>query len=247
MKRNVSLSFLALQVLSFAALAQDTEVIIAERPGFSSSPIALSPDAVQLETGYQYTRDTGAIDIYDHTLPLALFRVGLAEGLEVQLNWSGYTWADVGGEDLSGASDASLGVKWQLTDRDAAASIALFAGVSLPVGSDEFGSDDYDPSLGMFWSYGANLDWFGTVLLGESDGDLSVGNAIGIGLPVNDRTSGYVEYYGLFEQNTGPEHYLNGGIAYLPANHMQLDLNVGAGLNGRAADFFLGFGLAYRF
>lgn len=247
MKRYLYTALVTLQILGTSAAAQDQAVISAERPGFSSSPIALASEAMQIETGYQYTRDRGSIDVDDQTLPLALFRVGLAENLEVQLSWTGYSWLDIDGQRLSGANDASIGVKWQLTETDAPAALAVFAGATLPVGNDEFGSDDYDPLLGAFWSYSAQLDWFGTVLFSESAGDISVGNAVGVSIPVSAATGAYVEYFGLFEENSGPEHYLNGGVAYLPRNNMQLDLNVGTGLNSRAADFFFGFGLAYRF
>lgn len=227
-----------------AALAQG-DTISAERPGFSSSPIALAPSLLQIEGGYQYTRISGSADAEDHTLPLALLRFGLADRVELQFSWAGISWLDNGGS-TSAVNDASIGVKWQLTDDDATVPVALFGGISLPVGDDEVSSEEIEPTLGAFWSYSAAIDWFGTVLLSESGDDVVLSNAVGVALPVDARTGGYVEYFGNYG-STGPEHYLNGGFAYLPRNDMQIDLHVGAGLNGRAADFFLGLGIAYRF
>ncbi len=236
-----------LQFSALPSLAQGTATISAERPGFSSSPIALAPSVLQIESGYQFTRDSGVVDFDGYTLPLVLFRVGLIERLELQLSWAGYSSSDIGNQNIHGVNDASVGVKWQVNGPDAAVPLAFFAGLSLPVGTDDFSSDTVDPSLGAFWSYNSGLDWFGTVLISESDNDVSIGNAIGISLPIEAETSAYVEYFGNYGSDSGSEHYLNGGFAYLARTDLQFDLHGGVGLNGRAADFFVGFGTAYRF
>ena len=229
------------------AAAEDSHTIIAERPGFSSSPIALDPTHLQVESGYQYTHEGGSNDFDDHTLPLVLLRVGFMENVELQFSWAGYSWTEAGNNNFNGTSDASVGVKWQLSESGATVPVALFAGLSLPVGADEYSSDRVDPTVGAFWSYSAALDWFGTVLISESDGDVTFGNALGISIPVDGVTGAYVEYFGNYAGNGGPEHYLNGGLAYLPRNDIQLDVHAGLGLNDRAADLFFGLGIAYRF
>jgi hypothetical protein len=165
----------------------------------------------------------------------------------MQFSWAGMSWTDVGGRHVNGANDASIGLKWQVSDADATVPIALFAGLTVPVGDTEFSSDEADPSFGAFWSYSAGLDWFGTVIVGESGNDSSISNAIGISIPVDSDKGAYVEYFGNYAGDAGPEHYLNGGFTYLPKYNMQLDLHIGLGLNGRAADAFLGLGMAYRF
>ena len=229
------------------AIADEVETINAERPGFSSSPIALAPSLFQIEGGYQYTRESSSPDIDDHTLPFAMFRFGLAERLELQLSWSGYSWTDVGGLDNDGVNDADVGVKWQLTDENSKIPVAVFVGTSLPVGDDEYTSDEFDPTFGVFWSFDASLSWFGTVLVSESDDDWSLSNAVGINLPINADTGSYLEYYSTFTDGSGPEHYLNGGFTYLPRHDMQLDVYAGAGLNSRATDLYVGMGIAYQF
>lgn len=129
------LSSIALIVTAPAALAQEQGPINAERPGFSSSPIALARGVWQLEAGYQYTELNGG-GAESHTLPLMLLRYGIADDTEIQFSWPGYTEIDFNGGDISGTTDASLGVKWQLSEPDAAVPLALFFGASLPVGSD---------------------------------------------------------------------------------------------------------------
>lgn len=238
-------SFVA--AISTTAAAQFSDAVSGERPGFSSSPIALAKSRFQLEGGYQFTRDNGSPDISNSTLPLTLFRYGVADQVELQLSWAGWSWTDAGGQDIDGATDASVGVKWQLTDADATTPVALFAGASLPIGSSDLSSDDVDPVIGAFWSHSSSLNWFGTLLVSHSNDQTTTQNAVGLSLPYGNRSSGYIEYFGNYGDDGGPQHYLNGGIAYLSTANLQLDVNGGFGLNSRALDFFLGFGFAYRF
>lgn len=237
---------ISLLVAAMPAGAQDPGPINAERPGFSSSPVTLAEGLWQIETGYQFTELNGA-GAESHTLPLALLRYGLADGTELQFSWPGYTRIDTRGADVSGVTDASIGVKWQMSDADAVVPLALFFGASLPIGADRLSSDEVLPSLGVFWSYDPGIPLFGTAIVTSDDGDFSLGNGVGVSFPVSSQLGGYVEYFGLMAEGVGPEHYINGGITHLRRNNLQLDLHIGAGLNSRAADLFLGFGLAYRF
>lgn len=234
-------------VLATPLRAQEADPISAERPGFSSSPFVLAPSTIQVESGYQYTREGGQGEFDDHTLPLLLFRAGLNEQLELQVSWAGYSWLEASGRKFSGTNDAGIGLKWQVTEDDAMVPVALFAGLSVPVGSDDFSSGEANPVVGAFWSYSAGLDWFGTILVSESDDDALLSNAVGISFSVAEDKGAYVEYFGNYGAGNGPEHYLNGGLTYLHENHVQLDVHAGLGLNGRAADLFVGLGLAYRF
>lgn len=228
-------------VLTTPAMAQS---ISAERPGFSSSPLTLAARTLQLEGGYEY-RDGGRSEA--HTLPLGLLRYGLLERLELQLSWAGYSRIDVPGADVEGVTDAGLGFKWQATGADAPVPIGIFAGLSLPVGDSELSSDEVDPVLGLFWTRSTAVDLFGTVLISESDNDTVLTNAVGAAFSFDDRRGGYLEYFGSFSDGGGPEHVLNGGLTWLMAVDLQLDVNAGVGLNGRAPDYFVGAGVAYRF
>ena len=151
------------------------------------------------------------------------------------------------GSQTNGVKDASLGVKWQLNDKDAKFVAALFAGVSLPVGDSDLSSDDYDPELGFFWSYSSGLDWFGTAKLTDSGKRYKLENAIGINLSLGQETSAFIEYEGSYPEGQGPAHDLNFGVTWLLSHNLQVDLNGSLGLNSRASDYGLGTGIAYRF
>lgn len=234
-------------VASATVMADNGEVISAERPGFSSSPIALGRGLLQIEGGFQFAHDGDGIDVDAHTLPLALLRVGVAERIELQVSWAGYSSVDVGGGAIKGYSDMGIGIKWQFTESDNAVPMALFAGVSLPTGNADFSSDSVDPTVGLFWTHSAELDWFGTVLVSEANGDVAIGNAVGISLPVSQDAGGYVEYFAVHADGSGTQHTLNGGLAFTPQRNLQYDVHAGLGLNERATDYFIGAGIAYRF
>ena len=233
-------------VLSIAAHAQGN--INAERPGFSSSPLALDYRRWQVEAGYRYQRVGSSMDA--QTLPLLLLRYGAGERAEVQFSWAGLNRIDAGVRDINGSSDASIGVKWQLTDDAATTPVGVFASLSLPVGDNELSSNEIDPSLGLFWAHQGWISLFGTVLLSEFDKESTIGNAVGINLPVSDRCRGcgaYVEYFGNYTEHKGPQHNLNAGMTFLRSADLQFDVHAGFGLNDRAPDGFIGFGAAYRF
>lgn len=231
--------------ISGASFADEGESIIAERPGFSSSPNTLRKSSMQLEAGYQFTDGSQGFD--EHLLPLVLFRYGMADNLELQLSWAGVSAINSGGQSNSGATDAGIGLKWQITDDGAATPMALFAGLSLPVGESEFSANESEPTLGLFWTHSDRLDWFGTVLVKESADELTIGNAIGIGFAIDGSKSAYIEYFGDYGGQSGPQHFLNGGVTLLSQTNLQFDLHTGIGLNDRTPDLFIGAGVAYRF
>ena len=247
MRLTVACGLLVVLSALTPAHAETADVIVAERPGFSASAVALDQSRVQVEGGYQYTRMRGREKVDDHTLPFLLLRFGLPKQLELQLAWTGYSWTDISGWEIEAARDAGVALKWQLTEPDAALQLALIPQLQIPVDDSDFGSDRLEPSVSAAWSYSGFMDLFGTVLVSESDGDVSMANAIGINLPVTSVVGAYVELYGSYLGRAGAQHYLNGGFTFLPAGNLQLDLYAGLSLNRGANDSFLGFGLAYRF
>ncbi len=231
---------------SLSAAAQ--EPLSSERPSFSSSPLSLGRGLWQIEGGFQFSRFDSDADGY--TLPLLLLRYGAGERAEIQFSWAGYSRFDVGPRDVDGITDAGIGVKWQLSDDGATTPIGLFAGLSLPIGGSDFSSDEVDPSVGLFWAHEGRVSLFGTVLFSDSGNDTTLANAVGMNLPLAESCRGcgaFIEYVGIHPEDGGPQHSLGAGFAWLYADELQFDVNLGLGLNDRAADGYLGFGAAYRF
>lgn len=243
----MSLAAVAVTAVSIAAapaLAQDNDTPInTERPSISASPIALSVNRVQIEAGYEWSDDLVTLD----TAPNLLFRYGLADDWELQLGWVGQSRIDTGLTRVRGSNDVTVGLKRSLTDDESSTAFALFASVSLPTGNRELTSGGVDPSLGVLWTHDSNLSWFGTTLLTESDGELTMIQAVGFGVGVTDKVGAYLEYAGEFADNGGPAHTLYGGLSYMPSNNIQWDVYAGSGLNDRARDLVLGAGLSVRY
>lgn len=149
----------------------------------------------------------------------------------------------------------SIALKARLLEQnDYLPSFGLLGSLSLPTGSGNLTSNRVGPSGGLLWNYNleAGPGVFGTVLLSSVTGDdgrfFEAANAVGISVPVTDVVGSFIEYFGFYRNNDGgPAHNLNGGFTYLLTNNVQLDINGGVGLNGRADDWFTGAGFAFRF
>ena len=229
-----------------------TGAISADRPGFSTSPQTVPAGRLQIEGGYQFTADREADN---HTMPLFLLRAGLTKKLELRVSWDGWSWTENNGRFKSEANDMSLGLKAHLSEQtQLLPAIGLLGVLSLPTGYGSSTSNRVDPTGGLLWNHdlAAGPGIFGTVLMSSVTGDdgrfFEAANAIGVSLPINDRVGSFVEYFGFYRKGGGgPAHNLDGGLTCLLNNNLQLDLNGGFGINGRADDYFLGPGLAFRF
>lgn len=243
----VCLVALALLSLSLPATA---DTISAERPGFASGPTPLARGLMQIEAGYQYTED-GRVEA--HQLPQLVLRSGIADNLELQVAWAGYSQIDFPGGSVDGISDLTLGLKTQLPGESSSPWTAgLYGGVSLPVGDSEFSSDAVDPTVGFFWTYARNNQptIFGTVVASSTsfadDRSLTGGASVGMGFAIDTRWGAYLELFSLFGEGSAPAHNANGGFTYLVNDDLQLDFEGGVGLSDNAGDFFVGFGAARR-
>jgi Putative MetA-pathway of phenol degradation len=224
-----------------SAAAQSGGPISTDRPSFSASPTVLSPGTWQIETGYLYTDG----DDYNlQTIPQALLRFGLNDEIELQLGWPGLSRFESGGNSVSGMNDATFGVKIRMTDESASTPVAFLAGVSVPIGDDEFSSDSFDPMIGAAWSHSR---YFGMATITYADSDYSFDNGVGARFAVGDRSSAFAEWHMTIPDGGGSIHRLNGGYLWTPQNNLQWDVNASLGLNDRAPDFSLGGGFSYRF
>jgi hypothetical protein len=229
-----------------------TDPIVADRPGFSTSPQTVPRGRLQIEGGYQFTADRG---IDSHSAPLLLIRAGLARNLELRLNWDGLSWTENNGHFKPEASDMSLGLKAHLMEqKEFMPALGLLGSLSLPTGSGASTSNRVDPTGGLLWEYelAAGPGIFGTLLMSSVTGDegrfFEAANAIGISLPINNRLGSFIEYFGFYRKGGGgAAHNLNAGFTYLLNDNLQLDINGGVGTNQRADDYFLGAGFAFRF
>jgi hypothetical protein len=262
--RRVGATVLALLALCPAGglRAQAADPIVTDRPDQTESAESVSGGHVQVEFGWRYA--SAGEDVVSHTLPDALFRVGLGSGLEARVGVGGLVverTPEVGGgrAEESGFADASVGLKLELAS-GAGGNLALLADVSVPLGEAGFTSDRWDPAilllasrpLGDRVSVGANAGVAWSSVPGAPGAGartvaaLPYSLALGVGLA--ERLGVFVEVFGGLGLSEGePDtHSIDGGLTFLLGEAVQADVSVGLGLNDAAEDVFVGAGLAFR-
>jgi len=243
------------------AAAAGADPIAADRPGQSNPPKVVAPGAIQLEGGFWFERETegGAPNENTIRVPQGLLRVGLLRFLEVRVSADGYVFEDPSGASgRSSGSDLTLGSRARLFDqRGVIPATALEFDLSLPTGSDAVTSDGVDPSgtllvewaLSERFTLDANLVLASTSLgVGDSRRALSAKPSFSLSASVSERASLFIEYYAAFiDRGLGDQHTVDGGLAWLVGDDLQLDLYGGVGLSDAAPDFFVSTGVSWRF
>lgn len=240
--------------------------LVTDRPDQTESAAVVAPGFFQLEAGGLFTRvdEVGddSIDVLEG--PGTLARIGVGSRTELRLGWAGLVEVDANGE-TDGVADAELGAKVSLrTGETGGPAMALLAGVSLPVGDDEFTSDRYDPSfrlavehdlaervslgynLGMAWSSEVTGGGPGRRAVRETFSRFVYTAALGFAL--SPRLGAFAEVFGEepVDAPGSSDVSVDGGFTYRVRPNLQLDLFGGAGLTDDAADWFVGTGFVVR-
>ncbi|TVQ80637.1 MAG: hypothetical protein EA380_03070, partial [Phycisphaeraceae bacterium] len=114
--------------------------ITLEDPDFTRSASVLTPGRLQLEMGFGFAYGGGGASTRSWTLPEALVRVGVVEGLELQFGAPSWESTREGGDRQEGATDAAIGAKLQLLEQDGwIPDVAAIGFVTLPTATDGLG------------------------------------------------------------------------------------------------------------
>lgn len=241
--------------------ARPSEPIAPDRPGEATPPSVVAPGIVQVEGGATFARSTRTSEPDTNTLvlPGVLLRYGLFESAEFEVLADGWIreWVD-GERDRSNGSDVSFGAKVRFTNAGGwkPAFAARFL-LSVPTGGSDVTSDGVDPDLDLLaqWNLSddaqvvANAE-FGVPSRGaDNDGRFFVFEPqLALQYDLSERVSTFVEYAATFASaGEGSAHFVDGGLAWLVRDDLQLDLSAGAGLDSQAPDFFVSLGWAFRF
>lgn len=223
-----------------AAQAIDTN-----RPGFTFSPNTVAKGTWQLETGLDYTRNSSSSEAT--SLPAAEVRWGVAEQIEVFASGINWTENRNDGNKSSGFGDVNVGTKLAISDPNAVTRLAFLFQLSVPVGEDGFTSDRWDPTAAFIWSSPAGLPISGTVKVSKFRSGYQLDNGLKASFSLAERHHLFAEWEANVPEEGGNTHWLNGGYQFVLAEQMQLDANLGLGLNDRTGDYRLGIGFSYRF
>lgn len=217
------------------------------RPSFSSSPYVLSRGSWQIETGIDYESSSSGSDSNSLSMPSALLRFGSSDDLELNVEWDGVTRSKSNGKTSTGITDASVGVKIQITGDETSAVAAFLAELSVPIGDSEFTSDRWDPTIGIAWAHSGSLSWAGTAKVTKKDSNYQFDNGVVLSFATSASSSTFVEWETNVPEGGDSIHKLNAGFLWWRGPDMQFDVNGSLGLNDEAADYKLGLGWSYRF
>ena len=137
--------------------------------------------------------------------------------------------------------------------------MALLAHVSLPLGGETVASPRADPSVrlsaahtlsdrvGLGWNLGWEATSYRDTLGGVHTRTRFVYTA-SFGIELAERSGAFIEIFGDLPANDPAPavHSLDGGVTFLIAPRVQLDLAAGFGLDADAPDRFVGFGISFR-
>ncbi len=233
--------------------AIDDEPLITDRPDFTESPAVVARGRIQLEAGETFGREDGS-----HYLSLgeALFRVGLNQRLELRVAANSYGLIREQDVIGTGFEDASLGVKFAITDaaRGWRPQMAVIGAVSLPTGTRAMSSQRTLPEVKFIsaWElsdrvgFATNLNWARASRDGLQHNEYSASGSVAYAL--TERLGLYAEAFAFRErmQQLVKRDYVNGGVTVLLTNDLQLDIRAGRGPSPSRGDFFTGLGLSHR-
>lgn len=231
-------------VTVFACELASAQVIDTNRPGFSFTTGIVPDGRWQLETGIAYARPGG--NSRTTSLPLAELRYGLADDMEIfvsSLNWAN---SEFGNRDSSGLLDANVGIKIAAGGGERLRSAVLFQ-LSVPIGDNDFSSDDWDPSIAYIWAYDGRIPLVGTAVLRHSGDRYQLDNGLQLPYSINDRQTVFVEWEANLPEGGRDAHWLNGGLLWRLDDRRQIDFEAGAGLNDAAGDYRLSAGFSILF
>lgn len=254
---------LLLCMISTSALAQNVpgaqkkmedepDLINPDRPGIADGSGVIGRRRIQIEAGVQkeFRSDGGATE---HTLfTPALLRIGINDAWEARVEGNFYTWdqtrdSKLGVMRTDGYAPFSVGFKyhWQDSKGIKHPSLGTIGRVFVPSGSGAFQSHRFqgDVRLAADWDLTPSGNWSLNPNVGVGqydDGDTGTFTTALFALTVNYFNKSKTINPFIDAGVTAPEEkhgrtsaIIDGGIAYIIGQNLQLDASVGTGILGR--------------
>jgi outer membrane putative beta-barrel porin/alpha-amylase len=237
------------------------DALVTDRPDFTESTSTIPVGHYQLEGGYTFTTQG---DEDSSSLGELLLRIGVGERMEARLGIGSFGRIDTGvsgASTLSGYEDPAIGIKIRLNEADpnllppGRPHMALLLSTSVPVGSDELTSDEWQPEgkLALGWDLNDWLSLSSNLIYAyPSEGEEHFSQfaaTLSASFSLANRLGAFFEGYGFSKESRdgSSTSYLNTGFTFQLSNDVQLDVRVGKGLDDPSPNWFAGFGGAVRF
>lgn len=250
MKRLILTAFIFKALALSAQITENT--LITDRPDQTESPNAIRKGFIQIESGFLFERSRLARNLSQHrnVYPTNLFRIGLAEKLELRIVNEVVTYKTINNitqkeeGKVSGAENLQVGLKYQFTENDSRVVIGAKAHVVVPTGSKGISNELYGFKSRLLFSYGiadnkslsANIGYDNERLDLNNDGLVRYANGnltytLAYGVSLSKRVGMYAEVFGDYVEFENWENNMDAGLTYLISDNIQLDYSYGWGLN----------------
>jgi len=256
---------LFLSMLLTAAPAAAEDPICADRPGKATPTCTVPAGKLQVETGIvDWLHDrSGHASSDTFSIGQSAVKFGLTDRLHLELDLTPFTQVTVHGGGLrqrvSGFGDSELVLKYRMTRADSPVQLAVRPFVKIPTANHDIGNREVEGAVAFLvdssfssssvsWDIAPEVD-----VLADVDGSghhPAIAGAASIGVPLSSRLTFSSEVWGSWNfdpAHTVKQYSLDGALAYLLSDRVQLDSGVNFGLNRLTPDVELYSGIAFRF
>lgn len=247
-----------------AAAAAETAPICTDRPTKANAVCTVPAGRLQLESsvaGWSLTKLSGARTEF-LTVGSSVLKIGLSDRSDLQLGFTPYAQltTELGGSRgrVSGFGDLVVRYKHRLTVDGAKVQVAAIPFVKLPTAARGLGNDKVEGGVAVPISFaaagpvtmtlGPELD-----LLADGDGHghhAALVNLVNLSAPVAPRLTLAGELWINFNfdpAGTVRQYSLDGALAYLVTDRLQVDAGANFGLTRATPDLELYGGVSFRF
>lgn len=245
----------ALALLACTGVVQaQTQTPAFDRPGIAFSVTTLPAGSAAWEQGLPDLSRDRADGITQSTYSAnSLLRIGLADRLELQLGHAAFNLQRNRGGGQSrrehGAGDTSLALKATLPALGDNLEWALLGSATLATGNAAFSAGDTAYALGatVEWSLDERRALAFYANAQTLDGETTLSFSPSYSVALNDAVSVFAEAGVTRSRHTADDVVAGGGVTWLVAPRVQLDLSANVGLTSASTDLQAGFGLSVFF
>jgi hypothetical protein len=227
---------------------QSSDEIATDRPDVTNSSIVAPLGSLQNENGVNVSARDGRQSV-DGTN--SRWRLGIAPCLEVLVDLPTY-FANVHGAGVSGFTDVSPAIKWQISPVPGKIDLSIVTGVALPTGSVAIAGRGAQPYVQLPWSYELHDGWGISGMLTEffrpdDFATRSISEATFV-LEKNltERFNLFTEYVGDYPQGSIPSQLWNSGGVFHLTRTQQIDFHFAVGLDHNSPSYIVGLGYSFR-
>jgi hypothetical protein len=221
-----------------------------DRPDQTECPFIVPAGWIQMENGFGMEEETKGVRNW--TLPTSLIKLGLNKRWELRVVATSLLQQRAS-TNATGVEPLTVGFKVNLMEEKGILPLTSFIGHLTPgfTGAKKYQTNYTAPSFRFLMQHTLSDRWVLAYNLGaEWDGvnpEARYLYTLTGGYSISDRWGSYVEIYGFAPERSQADHRMDGGFTYLVNDNIILDWSGGIGLTPQSPDYYVAFGLSFRF